>query len=117
MSSETAQSIVQTLHASQELIQNLPALVLKVMSVVENTPKLDKTQKCQLALEVIAIVAPSSNVELVKQLIQSFIEVSKTPAIIQTVNLVKEAAERIDDEISGKGGAGDGKPKPCCTIC
>lgn len=102
----TACQLVNGIEVSQ-----LPSIVLKVMTEVEQ--KYAQCNKLELALQVIQKVLPDSDKELVRSLITSFIQVSKNPQIIQTINLVKQAAERIDDELSQ---ASDKPPKQCCVI-
>ena len=114
-----AQTILTALQVSNTIetlvALPLPSLVLKVMTEIEQkySTSEGKINKLDVALDVMQHVLPASDAQMVRELIISFVQISKNPQLIQTINLVKQAAERIEDEISS---AVDKPPKQCCVI-
>ena len=113
-----AQKIIDGLKACHVLLDDgtkpmLPTLVLAVMKEIETRFPRSGAEKCQLALDVLHLVMPDADVELVKNLVTSFVQISKDPSILQAVNLVKQAADRIADEVDE---ATPTIKKGCCVI-
>ena len=115
--SNDAKTIIDTLQLVSTA-KMLPEIVLSVMKEIERKFPQDAAGKCKLAIEVVTHVLPASDRELVNNLIASFVQVSKDPSIIQAINLVKQAAERIEDETSTASATAtaDAIKKGCCTV-